>query len=286
MLTNSNLIITALKHLLYKNLNREMVGFSREFELPTFSIKDIKSYAEATKDDVNFYSENSIIPPLFVSRLIHPFLMNFITDPKLRMNILKMVHGELSIRWLSPIYISDRLSLKMELKEIVDTSAGELLRLSFLIRRESNEVAEAIAGLLIRNPKGEKSKREEVEKETIFTTEIKTDPDQARKYAKASLDNNLIHTSSLFAKLVGLKRPILHGVCVFAMTCNELLKRFASSDKSKLIYMSGRFAYPVYPGETIKLRCYRGEGDNIIDFEVINTFGKQNIRFGKFEFRR
>ncbi|MGB9600184.1 MAG: MaoC/PaaZ C-terminal domain-containing protein [Myxococcota bacterium] len=286
MVSNSRLILSGLRHLFYKKLNRNIIGLSREAELPTISLKDVRLYAEATNDNTEDYSEDSIIPPLFVSRLIHNVLMETICDPNLRMNILKMVHGELEINWFKPVYIADRLRLRMQLKEIIDTSAGELLKISFLITKDGEQAAEAIAGLLIRNPKGEKAKKEEEKREPISVIEIKTQPDQALKYAKASLDNNLIHTSTIFARLVGLKRPILHGVCVFAITCNELLKTFASNDKQRLVSMRGRFAYPVYPGETIHLNCFRGSADNIIDFEVMNKDRKTNIKFGRFEFKK
>lgn len=285
MASNFELIKTGLRHLFYKRLNRDLIGFVKEETLPEILLEDVRLYAEATNENPDSYSKESIIPPLFVSRLIHPFLIDVIQKPELRMNILKMVHGELSIRWISPVYITDRLSLRMELKEIIDTTAGELLRISFLIKKDNDVAAEAIAGLLIRNPKGEKVKKEDEKREPIYSVEIKTVPKQSLKYARASLDNNLIHTSLIFAKLVGLKRPILHGVCLFALTCNELLKRFVNNDKRRLLSMSGRFAYPVYPGETVILRCFKGEGDNIIDYEVINSSGKQNIKFGKFEFK-
>ncbi|MCX7959459.1 MAG: MaoC/PaaZ C-terminal domain-containing protein, partial [Deltaproteobacteria bacterium] len=265
--------------------NRDMLGFSEEAQLPPIYLEDVKLYAAATNDNPDLYSDTTTVPPLFLSRLIHPFLTDVITKPELRMNILKMVHGELFIRWISSISPSDRLTLRMHLREILDTPAGELLKISFIIKKGQTEAAEAIAGLLIRNPSGEKSKKEEERREPFYTIGIKTLQEQALKYAKASLDNNLIHTSTLFAKIAGLKRPILHGVCVFAITCNELLKRFADGNKNRLVSMSGRFAYPVYPGETITLRCFKSGSNNIVDFDVINQGGRQNIRFGRFEFR-
>lgn len=286
MASNLELILIGLKNLLYKRLNRDMIGYSKETELPPSSLEDVRLYAAATNDDPETYLDNSIIPPLFVSRLIHPFLTDIITDSKLKMNILKMVHGELLIRWIKPVYVSDRLTLRIDLKEIQDTSAGELLKISFLILKEGEIAAEAIAGLLIRNPSQEKSKKVEEEREIIYTTSIQTTSDQAIRYAKASLDNNLIHTSRFFAKIVGLKKPILHGVCLFAITCNELLKKFASGEKTRLISMSARFAYPVYPGEAVTLRCFNGESENSILFDIINSQGRQNIKFGKFEFKK
>jgi 3-hydroxyacyl-CoA dehydrogenase/3a,7a,12a-trihydroxy-5b-cholest-24-enoyl-CoA hydratase len=287
MPSNLTLIIKGISHLRYKRLNRDLTGFIKEADLDPIPLGDVRLYASATNDDPSRYSEDSIIPPLFVSRLIHPFLMDIILDPRLKMNILKMVHGELEIKWFAPVYVNDRLRLKMEVKEIIDTKAGELIRLSFMILKDNSEVAEAIAGLLSRNPQErEKNRAEDEEKrEIICTREIKTDPDQALRYAVASRDNNLIHTSTLFAKIAGLKRPILHGVCGFAITCNELIKEFCNNDITRIVSMKGRFAYPIYPGDTLTLNCYRTEGDKVIDFEVTNREGKKNIRLGRFEFR-
>ncbi len=284
MASNLKLIISGISHLRFQKLNREMIGYKEERILDPFYIEDIKDYAAATGDNPTLYNEDSVIPPLFVSRLIHPALIETILKPELKMNILKMVHGELEIKWFLPVYVKDTLRLSMELREILDTKAGELLKISFLIKRSEEIVAEAIAGLLIRSPMGEKSQKEEESREVLFSTGIKTSPDQALRYAKASLDNNLIHTSPFFARLVGLKRPILHGVCLFAMVCNALLTQFADGDKKRLVSMSGRFAYPVYPGESIKLNCFKGTSDRIIEFEVINSAGKKNIKLGRFEY--
>lgn len=286
MTSNLKLITVGVSHLRYSRLNREIVGLRTESLLDPISLKDVQAYAEATNEDPATYNSESVIPPLFISRLIHPTLTDIILDPRLRMNILKMVHGELEIRWYSPVHITDRLNLTTEIKEIVDTPRGELLRISFLILRSKDLVGEAIAGLLIRNSKGGGSRREErPHNDLIDRIEIVTGADQAFRYAKASLDNNLIHTSYLFARLAGLRRPILHGVCGFAITCNELLKRFAGGDKRRLVSMSGRFAYPIYPGEKITLNCYRGRSEREILFELNNKENKTNIRFGRFEFK-
>jgi len=285
MASNLRLIAAGLKHLVYKRLNRDMVGYKVECELTDIMVEEIREYARATNDLVENYNQDSIIPPLFVSRLIHPILMDTILNPKLRMNILKMVHGELDIRWYLPVYAKDRLGLRMEIKDIIDTSAGELIKISFIIFKDRSDAAEAIAGLLVRNPKGEKAKKEEGKGvDLIKSIKIQTREGQALEYARASLDNNLIHINHLFARIAGLKRPILHGVCAFAMTCNELLKNFAGNDKKRLSRMSGRFASPVYPGENLILNCYRGNSEKDILFEVINEYGKTNIKNGRFEF--
>jgi acyl dehydratase len=286
MASNLELILKGLRHSLYKRLNRDIVGYVKEADLPPISLADIRAYAEATGEDPDNYTERSNIPPLFVSRLIHPYLMELILKPELRMNILKMVHGELSVRWMGSATPLDRLSLRMEVKEIQDTSAGELLRILFLLRKGEESVAEATAGLLVRGERRDKTKKEEEEKRgPIREIDITTRPDQAIKYARASLDNNLIHTSYLFARIAGLKRPILHGVCVFAMTLNELIKAFAKGDRSRIVAMSGRFAYPVYPGETIRLRAFGTDRENLVEFEVLNGDGKKNIKYGRFEFK-
>ena len=287
MASNTTLILKGLSHLRYKKLNRELIGFVREADLDPISLEDVRLYASATNDDPSRYSEESLIPPLFVSRLIHPFLIDTILDPRLEMNILKMVHGELEIKWIAPVFVKDRLRLRMEIKEIIDTKAGELLKISFIILKDNSEVAEAIAGLLIRSPQErEKGKSDGEEKrEVILKKSIQTEGDQALRYAEASLDNNLIHTSNLFAKISGLKRTILHGVCGFAITCNELIKEFCNNDSARIVSMKGRFAHPIYPGDTLTLICYRSESEKVVEFELVNKYGKKNIRFGRFEFR-
>ncbi|MCZ7585816.1 MAG: MaoC/PaaZ C-terminal domain-containing protein [Deltaproteobacteria bacterium] len=69
-------------------------------------------------------------------------------------------------------------------------------------------------------------------------------------YAGASGDFNPIHIDSEFAKMVGLGRAILHGMCTMAFTARTHVD-WAGGDPAALKKIKVRFSKPVYPDDEI-----------------------------------
>ena len=117
--------------------------------------------------------------------------------------------------------------------------------------------------------------------ETIASYSIA--PDQPRRYAAASGDYNLIHTTPWFAKLSGFKGCIAHGLCVMARTTAELVNRYGQGDPTSLASISVRFAKPAYPGQELTLKTQQ-EG-NTVHFALENSKGKLVLSMGEATFR-
>jgi acyl dehydratase len=75
-------------------------------------------------------------------------------------------------------------------------------------------------------------------------------PDQALLY-RLTGDRNPLHSDPAFARKAGFERPILHGMCTYGYTARILLHEACDSLVERFKAMSGRFASPVYPGDTI-----------------------------------
>jgi acyl dehydratase len=87
-----------------------------------------------------------------------------------------------------------------------------------------------------------------------------TSPTQALMY-RMSGDLNPIHADPEIAKAAGFERPILHGLCTYAVAARSVLSALCSNRAASLKRFDVRFSSPVFPGETIRTDIWRdGEG--------------------------
>lgn len=101
------------------------------------------------------------------------------------------------------------------------------------------------------------------------------DPDAVLDYPTAanqaaiyrlSGDRNPLHIEPERAKAAGFDRPILHGLCTYGFTCRAVLEAFCGFDPAMLASHRARFAAPVFPGETLRIRLWRD--NDIVSFEA------------------
>lgn len=83
---------------------------------------------------------------------------------------------------------------------------------------------------------------------------------QAGLIYRLSGDYNPLHADPEVAAAAGFARPILHGLCTYAVAGRALLKLACAGDPARLTAMSVRFSAPVYPGETIRTEIWREDG--------------------------
>jgi acyl dehydratase len=102
-----------------------------------------------------------------------------------------------------------------------------------------------------------------------LTVEVATRPEQALIY-RLSGDMNPLHVDPKFARQVGFERPILHGLCTYAIACHAVLKHFAGSDPARLRSHLVRFSAPVLPGDVLAIHCWRDSAPEgtVISFEI------------------
>ena len=281
--TDLKLIITAIKNMGSAGLNKKMVGFNLQETLKPVRHQEILSFAQATKDENPLYlDKDAIAPPLFIFKLFLPQIKKILCLKELKINILRMVHSSQEILWHRPIKVGEKLKIEVNIKNIYETPAGELVEVSGHIYSRNKLSAEGVAGLLIRNKKKSSKKRmteTEAEKK-VFQIEISTDEGQQFRYAKASGDYNFIHTNNFLAKMVGLPRTIMHGACLMAMICSAFSKKIIDNDITRLSSIKGRFSYPVIPGEKLTLVGYDSQEKQVIPFEVFNPEGKLVFKGG------
>lgn len=91
-------------------------------------------------------------------------------------------------------------------------------------------------------------------------------------------DMHHIHIDPAAAALIGQPRPIMHGLCTLAASTLPLA-RALGAHPADLVRLSGRFAAPVFPGDNLPIRGWRGaEG---VDFEVGGAITGARARFAE-----
>lgn len=78
-----------------------------------------------------------------------------------------------------------------------------------------------------------------------------TRADQALLY-RLTGDRNPLHADPALAQRVGFPRPILHGLCTYAIACRAVLATVCDCDPARIARFDVRFTAPVLPGDRIE----------------------------------
>jgi acyl dehydratase len=278
-------------------MNRAMIGYTLKQRFGPFTQKEIDDYVYATLDDISkYHGKLSPAPPFFFSKELYPMFKKIITHRDLGVDLIRMVHGYQGLNCYDLIERDDVIDVEMRIEDITDTSAGEILRIVTRAYKEGELVIEGDTGFVVRRKRHIDSDdvgNKNSEEYSFITGDddeikilIKTEAGQEKRYAKGSNDTNPIHTSRLFARLAGLPGTILHGVCVIAMCTNSLIDNLAQREIKRLSSVSGRFAYPVIPGDTLTLKGRRffRNGRKEVSFNVFSSKGKAVVKKGLFSY--
>lgn len=110
-----------------------------------------------------------------------------------------------------------------------------------------------------------------------------TRSDQALLY-RLSGDRNRLHSDPEVAGLAGFDRPILHGLCTFGFAGRALLNALCGGDPSLFRGMSGRFAKPGFPGDTLTTRIWIDRDAAV--FETLSQRDEALLERGTFSFSK
>ncbi|MFD3623474.1 MaoC/PaaZ C-terminal domain-containing protein [Streptomyces sp. NPDC058698] len=83
-------------------------------------------------------------------------------------------------------------------------------------------------------------------------------------------DRNPLHADPAFAALAGFDRPILHGLCTYGMTLKAVVDTLLDGDVTRVRSCATRFAGVVHPGETLRVRMWRGDGEVTVAVSAVD----------------
>ncbi|KNB52895.1 MaoC/PaaZ C-terminal domain-containing protein [Streptomyces caatingaensis] len=95
------------------------------------------------------------------------------------------------------------------------------------------------------------------DREPDVTVERPVREDQALLY-RLSGDWNPLHADPEFAARAGFERPILHGLCTYGMALKAVVDTLLDGDPTRVRSYTTRFSGVVLPGETLRVRMWRG----------------------------
>lgn len=192
---------------------------------------------------------------------------------KIGIDYRKMLHGEQSIDIHSPLPPEGELRGESAIEEIVDKGEdkGAVIYTRRVIKDAATGEAYATvrASLFCRADGGfggpvtaAPRPRATPERAPDLSVDLPTLPQAALLY-RLSGDYNPLHASPAAAGAAGFARPILHGLCTFAVAGHAVLREIAQYRSVRVKHLAGRFSAPVFPGETIRTELWREGGEDI-----------------------
>ncbi|KAI8922376.1 hypothetical protein PhCBS80983_g01495 [Powellomyces hirtus] len=177
----------------------------------------------------------------------------------------RLVHGEQYFELLAPLPAEGEFDLESTLVGVFDAGKGMIMdRETIMKDRAGKPLAKMISSAFVigyggfggpRKPKGENV----VDTPTTqpdAVDETKTTANQALIY-RLSGDYNPLHADPRFGKKLGMKGAFLHGLCTFGISAAAVLRHFGNNDPAAFKSIYGRFASPVYPGETLQTLMWK-----------------------------
>jgi acyl dehydratase len=128
--------------------------------------------------------------------------------------------------------------------------------------------------------------------EFLFEKDVAIQPNQALLYRLSSGDSNAIHVDSSAVPLLASRddgSALLHGLCTIGIAARIISSFVTTTFDSgnfplQLQHLEGRFASPVFMGDTVRIEAWRGSGlsqhDNekiSINFVVRNAMSRQVV---------
>ena len=278
-------------------LNKSCVGKEYPPVVTEVTLDAIQKYARAYNDDnPAFFDANRptgiIAPPMFSVVVAWNALMAAVMDPNVQADLLRLVHGEQDMEFVSPIRPGDIINASAKITSIETKASGETVNVALDASNQSHQsVTKMIFSAFIRGSRNRDAEARTASERVVepargepdFIVAQTIDNDQTYRYAEASGDRNPIHVDENVAKMAGLPGIIVHGLCTMAFTSKVAIDKLCNGDPTRLKRLRVRFSRPVLPGQTITTRIWHDadkSGRKVFAFETFNPNDQAAIKAG------
>jgi len=190
-------------------------------------------------------------------------------DPQAGIDVRRVVYAEQSVRLHRPLPAQATVRGRERVVAVIDKGreTGALLTTERLIvdHASGEPLATLRATLMCRGDGGSGASFGEAqavhsipEADPDRVIELATLPQAALLY-RLNGDMNPLHADPDRARQVGFERPILHGLCTYALATRALLQLWCDHDPARLCSVQARFSAPVFPGESLVVQTW-GDG--------------------------
>jgi acyl dehydratase len=246
----------------------------------TMKPKDVMLYAlglglgrdPLDRNQLSFTSEKGLrVLPTMAAVLAYPgFWMR--DTPGVGIDVVKVVHGEQSLWLHQPIPAEGKLVGRSRVTRVVDKGPGKgaLVHVEKIISGADGARLATAEGVVFCRGDGGFSAHgggdepaellqatPDTSPETVLEFETRT---EAALIYRLSGDYNPLHSDPDVAARAGFSRPILHGLNTYGVAGHLLLQAFCGWDPARLRSLRARFSAPAYPGDLIRLECWKVHG--------------------------
>ncbi|MEU5773121.1 MaoC/PaaZ C-terminal domain-containing protein [Streptomyces venezuelae] len=188
-----------------------------------------------------------------------------LSAPGIEVDLAAVLHGGQSITLHRPIPVEGKAVTTSRVAAVYDKGKAAILVLRSEVADDDGPLWTSDAQIFVRGEggfggdRGPSTRLPDPEGAPDLEVERPVREDQALLY-RLSGDWNPLHADPEFAALAGFDRPILHGLCTYGMTLKAVVDTQLDGDVSRVRGYSTRFTGVVFPGETLRIRMWRGEG--------------------------
>ncbi|MFE7704645.1 MaoC/PaaZ C-terminal domain-containing protein [Streptomyces sp. NPDC057486] len=188
-----------------------------------------------------------------------------LSSPGIDVDLAAVLHGGQTVRVHRPIPVKGRAVQTSKVAAVYDKGKAAVLVLRTEAADDDGPLWTNDAQIFVRGEGGFGGERGPSERLALpdrapdRVVERAIRKDQALLY-RLSGDWNPLHADPEFAELAGFDRPILHGLCTYGMTLKAVADTLLDGDVARIGAYSTRFAGVVFPGETLRIRMWAGDG--------------------------
>ncbi|MEV5876716.1 MaoC/PaaZ C-terminal domain-containing protein [Streptomyces sp. NPDC052101] len=194
-----------------------------------------------------------------------PGVISGLSLPGVEVELAKVLHGGQTLEIHRPIPAEGTATATNRLAAVYDKGKAAILVLRTEVADADGPLWTNDAQIFVKGEggwggdRGPTTRLEPPAGEPDLTVERAIREDQALLY-RLSGDWNPLHADPDFAQHAGFDRPILHGLCTYGITLKAVVDTLLGGDVSRVRSYSTRFAGVVFPGETLRIRMWQGEG--------------------------
>lgn len=186
--------------------------------------------------------------------------------PGIDIDLAKVVHGSQEVHVESPIPAAGEAQTVTRIVDVWDKgSAAVIVQEARTTAPDGTELWRTRSSIFARGEGGFGGSRGPSTKLELPTRPPDDEalvpilPQQALMYRMCG-DRNPLHSDPQFASAAGFPRPILHGLCTYAMVAKAVTDTVLDGDADRLSGITARFAGVVFPGESLRCRMWAEEG--------------------------
>jgi len=214
-----------------------------------------------TETDLTVLPSFAVVAPTL--RMAEPPALDW---PGLDVDLSHLLHGSQRIEVFGPLPASAQAVAAERVAGLQDKGKAAVIELETAVSTVAGDpMWTSTSRIFARGEGGFGGERGESARITVperapdFEFQVSTLPQQALLYRLLG-DRNPLHSDPATAQAAGFPRPILHGLCTYAMVLKGVLRAALGNDTRLVRSYEAIFTGVVFPGERIATSGWRQDG--------------------------